>query len=276
MFEWIKKYKYIFFIVLFFLIIGIPTIIHFLFKIDTKLYWLQAVWDAGDLLQYYATILSFLSSLFLGIVALQFTILSRDDQLKREYGINAEIDKTEIVNIIKNSNNYIIRIILKYHDSINPSYAYLLDFQFDYWGYIFKEGKNWCSIEVLGDNKLRLEFIFTGDRYNLIESRERKEITLLEEYLYGPIRLEDFIVSRNININATLGIECNEIVTPLFFDLDIKPNEDNFINSDNSHNYLITNSYLRIDRPVKLTDFKKEHRYEIENTSISFKDLDID
>ena len=70
MFDWIKSHK-ILIIFLFLLIIGgVPFLIHILFKIHLKTNFWVAEWEAGNLLEYYGTILSFTSTVILSILSL--------------------------------------------------------------------------------------------------------------------------------------------------------------------------------------------------------------
>lgn len=70
MFDWIKKHKLFIAIVSIFIIAGVPFLIHVLFKIKTANSFWVAEWDAGDMLGYYGSILSFIGTVILGILAL--------------------------------------------------------------------------------------------------------------------------------------------------------------------------------------------------------------
>lgn len=70
MFEWIKKHKIFVVVLSFFIILGIPFLIHVLFKIHPKNDFWVAEWTAGDLLGYYGAILAFIGTVVLGMLAL--------------------------------------------------------------------------------------------------------------------------------------------------------------------------------------------------------------
>lgn len=70
MFEWIKKHKIFVVVLSFFIIFGIPFLIHVLFKIHPKNDFWVAEWTAGDLLGYYGAILAFIGTVVLGMLAL--------------------------------------------------------------------------------------------------------------------------------------------------------------------------------------------------------------
>ena len=70
MFEWIKKHKIFVVVLSFFIILGIPFLIHVLFKIHPKNDFWVAEWTAGELLGYYGAILAFIGTVVLGMLAL--------------------------------------------------------------------------------------------------------------------------------------------------------------------------------------------------------------
>lgn len=69
-FQWIKKHKSIVIFIVFIIIVGIPCLIHVLFKIHPTNTFFTAEWTAGDLLGYYGSILAFVGTVILGILAL--------------------------------------------------------------------------------------------------------------------------------------------------------------------------------------------------------------
>ena len=70
MFDWLKRHKIPIAIISFVIIFGVPLIIHILFKIKAPNSFWVAEWSAGDLLSYYGSILAFLGTVVLGILAL--------------------------------------------------------------------------------------------------------------------------------------------------------------------------------------------------------------
>lgn len=83
MFEWIKKHKIIVIISSIILIFGIPLIIHVLFKIHAGIPFLEAEWSAGEILGYYGSILSFIGTVVLGVLALYQNRLIKEESDKR-------------------------------------------------------------------------------------------------------------------------------------------------------------------------------------------------
>lgn len=51
-------------------IVGIPVVIHILFKINLNVDWIQAEWTAGESLLYYGSVLSFIGTFLLSMLAL--------------------------------------------------------------------------------------------------------------------------------------------------------------------------------------------------------------
>ena len=70
MFEWINKHKIIIIVILLILLIGVPLITHCLFKINSNnSFWVSA-WSAGEFLSFYGSVLSFVATVILSILAL--------------------------------------------------------------------------------------------------------------------------------------------------------------------------------------------------------------
>lgn len=70
LFEWMmkNKKKIILFIVL--MMVGPMIVTHLLFKWRTGCYWIEAEWEAGEMLGYFASVLSFLPTVVLGYATL--------------------------------------------------------------------------------------------------------------------------------------------------------------------------------------------------------------
>lgn len=71
--KWIEKNKKKVVIAGFLLIFLPVIIIHFLFKIESGCYWIEATWTSGDILGYFGDVLSFLGTVVLGYVAISQT-----------------------------------------------------------------------------------------------------------------------------------------------------------------------------------------------------------
>ena len=70
MFEWLKTHKKLVMVISGLIIFGVPLIIHILFKIEAPNSFFVAEWSAGELLSYYGSILAFIGTVVLGILAL--------------------------------------------------------------------------------------------------------------------------------------------------------------------------------------------------------------
>lgn len=84
-----KKYLFLFLIG----IIGFLLVVHILFKIKPGIFWLEAEWNAGDILSFGGTILSFVGTLILGCVTVQ---LSKDNNAINERLVEIE-NKRELL-----------------------------------------------------------------------------------------------------------------------------------------------------------------------------------
>ena len=105
------KYKIGIGLVLFFLIVGVPIIVNFLFKIKTvKNFWV-AEWSAGEFLSYYGSVLSFCTTAFLSALALWQNEIIRQESDKH----TRQLEKMEIQ---KNSPFFSARLLNRgLHDS---------------------------------------------------------------------------------------------------------------------------------------------------------------
>lgn len=68
--KWIKQHKIRMVLILAVIILLPIIVIHFLFKITTGCYWIQADWQSGDVLGYFGDVLSFIGTILLGYVAI--------------------------------------------------------------------------------------------------------------------------------------------------------------------------------------------------------------
>lgn len=78
--KWIEKHKV--FVVL--MCIFLPMIIiHILFKIETNCNWIQAEWQAGDVLGYFGDVLAFAATVVLGVITLKLNdrAVAQNDKL---------------------------------------------------------------------------------------------------------------------------------------------------------------------------------------------------
>lgn len=71
--KWISDHKKTTLFLCFLLAFLPIVVIHILFKIKTDMYWIQAEWEAGEVLGYFGGVLSFIGSLVLGYIAISQT-----------------------------------------------------------------------------------------------------------------------------------------------------------------------------------------------------------
>lgn len=85
MLKWIKEHKVFALIGYAFIIIGVPVIIHCLFKVHPteRFSFFVAKWSAGELLQYYGGVLAFSGTFFLGALSLHQNDIIRQETDKR-------------------------------------------------------------------------------------------------------------------------------------------------------------------------------------------------
>lgn len=84
MFNWLKKHKILVCVLSFIIILGVPLAIHILFKINSGIPFFEAEWTAGDALGYYGSILSFIGTVILGVLALYQNRIIKEESDKRE------------------------------------------------------------------------------------------------------------------------------------------------------------------------------------------------
>lgn len=91
-----KQKIIIFVVIMIFLSVVMPLIIHYLFKIEALNDFFVAVWSAGDVLGYYAAILSFVSTILLSVLTLwQNEIIRRESNRNNDILKEMEIQKNQ-------------------------------------------------------------------------------------------------------------------------------------------------------------------------------------
>lgn len=79
LFNWVSRHKKMCIVIMVCVFIIPLIIIHVLFKWKSRIYWIEAEWNAGDLLAYVGNILVLLGTLFLGYI----TLLLNDKAIKQ-------------------------------------------------------------------------------------------------------------------------------------------------------------------------------------------------
>lgn len=90
--EKVKKYRIWIGFVLFFLVVGVPIIVNFLYKIKLVDSFWVAEWSAGEFLSYYGSVLSFCTTACLSVLALWQNEIIRQESDKH----TKQLEKMEI------------------------------------------------------------------------------------------------------------------------------------------------------------------------------------
>lgn len=114
-------------------IIILPLIvIHFLFKIKTNCYWIEADWESGDVLGYWGAVLSFLGTVVLGYVSLLLNekAVQQNDKIvnmqhNQEKAISIFNQEEQLVLYSKNEDPILFRRLDK--EGIDVSFDYITD-----------------------------------------------------------------------------------------------------------------------------------------------------
>lgn len=125
MFSWMKKHKKLIVFFIFMMIFGIPFIIHVLFKLHPKNNFFVAEWTAGELLNYYGSILAFLGTAILGALSLyQNQIIKRESDKRTELLEQREresnMPRFRVNYLISQSNNSKLKFNI---ENISPNIA---------------------------------------------------------------------------------------------------------------------------------------------------------
>lgn len=86
-FKWLRKHKKGIVLVVIFLVIGIPFLIHACFKLTTTKDFFIAEWEAGSVLEYYGAILGFLGTISLSALALYQNQMIKEESDARQRAI---------------------------------------------------------------------------------------------------------------------------------------------------------------------------------------------
>lgn len=269
MIEKIKKHKALICIGVLFLIVGVPLIIHLLFKIDTNILFFQAEWTAGDVLQYYASILAIIPTTLLSIVALHYTISSKidDDKWKKKVSLSITSNKNISFYFVKRGSlccyigiefenkgeNYPEAALLRnisiskdknYEKLEIPSYR-----------------KSYCKVINKSPNIYELN-IFIDECPNDVYDDEiiDKEIKALNRGLITHKEFERMLYKK---AELEIGLYCGNIVTPMKIILDMHYCFDDMYLLE--YRYLVDKNIVSIKSPLLAEDFEKEVELAREN-----------
>ncbi len=83
MLEWIKKHKVVVGVIMVVIIFVIPFLIHCAFKVYSCDFLSTDKWDAGDILQFYGSMLAFIGTVSLGVLSLHQNQIIKEESDKR-------------------------------------------------------------------------------------------------------------------------------------------------------------------------------------------------
>lgn len=89
--KWIHEHRKITIFLIGMCILAPILVIHFLFKVHSNCYWIEAEWKAGDILGYFGDVISFVGTIILGYIAIAQT--EKSNQMNKEL---LEIEKNRI------------------------------------------------------------------------------------------------------------------------------------------------------------------------------------
>ena len=189
-----KCFKIILIILTILIFILAPLLINILFKYDFNIWWLESEWSAGDALNFYAGILSFIGTVTLGIVSIW--------QTKKSNSISEQLlkkDLLESTDFIQLQNNFEVSMKRNPNAEITLSAHHKLDY-----------GAN-ILIEKYGKDIKKLnEYII---KFYFINSSKRNRIKKIE--------LENFMCVQDPDENGLYWKNNSDNPIPLGLDIDI-------------------------------------------------------
>lgn len=191
MLKWIKKHKVFMCICFVFIVIGVPFIIHCLFKLHPteKFSFFIAEWSAGELLQYYGGVLAFAGTVILGALSLhQNEIIKQESdkriamQEKREHDSNMPRFRVKFLYCSGGHSNMKVKIENISDNVANDILVYRICI-------VKKKDKIWkCS---------------TATRYDVIKANDELEVELKTE----EIREDKYTIQFDFKCNDKYGEE---------------------------------------------------------------------
>ena len=176
-------------------IILIPLVINILFKYDFNIWWLESEWSAGDALNFYAGILSFIGTIILGVVSIW--------QTKKANNISEKLlkkDMLESTDFIQLQNK--IDVSLKNNNDCKITMS--AHHKLDYGANILIEPYE-KSVEKLNEYLIKLYFVSSSER-NHIEKIELEDFMCVQDPDEGGLFWDD-----GSNDPIPLGLDINII-----------------------------------------------------------------
>lgn len=231
MIDWIKKHKVVVGVISFLIFFGVPIIIHIAYKIEQNNSLLSSVWSAGDLLQYYASILTSLPVIVISVYALECSISTRDDANKINYAIiagissNSKVDifiSDDIVNLkikFENYGNNIPEGVIAKYFRIKPADS-LIELNYTCGGYPR------CYISNEDMRNFVVSIYYSNFPDEIIEMISFKDS--IKRYRRGLCTEKEVIDFNKICMYVKLGIYCGGVITPIDIRMTLSPIVKNF------------------------------------------------
>lgn len=270
MLEMIKKHKVLICIAVILLIAGVPLLIHLLFKIDINILFFQAEWTAGEILQYYASILTLVPTTILSMAALNYTISSKIDDDKWKKKINAGIICNEKIKVyFSDAKLRMCNISIEFENkgdaypdgALLKSLVITRDDNFHMIG-IPCYRKSYCNVWNSNNNTFELSMYIDEYPENVLDDNIIKQvIKCFERGLITEKELENRLFKR---VELEIGLYCGNVVTPIKICLDMHYIYDfeYLIN----YKYAVDKCKFKIKPPMIDKSFEKEAEFTYKDT----------
>lgn len=261
MFGKIKKYRGRLIVLIIFFIFGVPLLIHTAYKIDIGVPYFIAEWSAGELLQYYAAVLTFISTSFLSFVALQYSIFAKKNDDKIQNKITARLKKYSIVELrCYSDTECTIKLIFENLCENLPEFA-LVKHAEVYRNYPLDKvdipcyRKTFCSVRNEVDKNFSIEIHFFESPMELTDIVKLRKI--VNDYRRGLLSKEEFLKLSRKYIVIKLGVYCGGVVTPFMVTTNLQLELENMEIVGGFH-YVVADGDLYISSPVLETDYESK------------------
>lgn len=261
MLEKLKKYKGRLMVLIIFLIVGIPLVIHTAYKIDSGVTFFVAEWTAGELLLYYAAVLTFVSTTFLSVIALQYTIFFKKNDDMASNKITACLTKSSDIEFeYKGNIGCIIEIMFDNLCDSFPEFAIvkrvgvyqvLRNKKIE----IPCNRKNFCPVRNLNRENFIIEMYFMESPTNLIDIANNKRI--LKNYKSGLITSEEAFLESKYTIKFDIGVCKDGVVTPFDVKLHLGLDAQKSIKFSDYFRYMIEDAELYIGSAILYEDYER-------------------
>lgn len=226
MIDWIKKHKVIVGVFCFLIVFGVPIIIHIAYKIEQNNAFFSSVWSAGDLLQYYASILTSFPVVVISVYALECSISARDDANKINYAIIAGIASNSKVDISILDEFVNVKIKFVNYGNNTPEGAIIKYFRIKPNDSITKlnytnEGYRRCYVSNEDVKNFFVSIYYEEFPDEIVEMISFKD--RMKQYRRGLRTAEGVIAFNKIRMDVKLGIYCGGVITPIDIRLTLSP-----------------------------------------------------